>query len=70
MTIPELQAKRDEILQRVDVAKTQFGDRSVEYADAQKSLALIDNEIARQQAVAAGQSGTIKTSFVRHSKGF
>ncbi len=45
MTIDQLQTKRDEILQRLGVARTQFGVRSVWYTDATKDLALIDAEI-------------------------
>jgi hypothetical protein len=54
MTVSELQAQRDKILARIGIARQQFGERSVEYADAEKSLSLIDSEIAKAQAAAAG----------------
>lgn len=47
MTLDELQAKREEILASIGIARVQFGERSVQYADQQKALAAIDAEIQR-----------------------
>lgn len=65
MTLLELQAKRDEIVKSIGVVRAQHGDYSVEYADAQKALALIDSEISRA-------STTPKTRQIRlySNKGF
>jgi hypothetical protein len=63
MTIEQLNVKRDEILTHVGEARVSFGDRSVEYADATKALAVIDAEIARTTNAEAG-TGRFRTSFV------
>jgi hypothetical protein len=47
MTLVELQAKRESILQQIEVARVTFGERSVEYGDKRKALELIDAEIAK-----------------------
>lgn len=67
MTLPELQAKRDEILARVGEIKVQHGDKHVEYGEASKALAVIDAEISRQESLAAG-GGRWRTSFVSFGK--
>ncbi len=56
MTIEQLNAKRDEILARIGIAKTQFGVRSVTYTDATKDLALLDAEINKVTSSAASIS--------------
>ena len=63
MTIAELNAKRSEILSRLDVVRTSKGDRSIEYRDAEKSLALIDREIARQNR--SGNSLSTLATFTK-----
>ena len=70
MTLDELQAKREELLKAIGIARVQFGDRSLQYvADKERELALIDAEIARVQAKT---SGTPMTRQIRVSteKGF
>ena len=48
MTLEELQAKREEILKAIGIARVQFGDRSLQYVeDKKRELALIDEEIAK-----------------------
>jgi hypothetical protein len=50
LTLAELQAQRDNIVQSINVARVQHGEMSVDYVtDKQKSLALIDAEIAKRQ---------------------
>lgn len=62
MTLEQLQAKRDEILKAIGIARVIFADRSVEYtADKEKELAVIDAEIARLQSPQARQF-TVQTS--------
>jgi len=56
MTHAALILKRDQILAHCDVVRTTSGDRSVEYAEARKTLALLDEEIARATASEAGSS--------------
>jgi len=66
MTVPELQAQRDQILTRIGIVRQQFGDRSVEFSDAKAALALIDAEISK--ATAAAQTlATPRTSYVQFS---
>ena len=61
MTLPELQAKRDEILKAIGIARIQFEGRSLEYVtDKQRELALVDAEIARRGSPQARQV-TIQT---------
>ncbi len=68
MTLQELQAKRDEILKSIGVARVQFADRSLEFvADKQKELALIDAQIA--QATEAAGTKTVRQIRVYTSKG-
>jgi hypothetical protein len=67
MTREELQAKRDEILSRINESRIAFGDRSVEYSEASKALAVLDAEIARVDAASASSS-RFRTSFVTFSK--
>src|SRR3989304_3061745 len=51
MTLEELQAKREEILKAIGIARVQFGDRSLQYVeDKKRELALIDEEIAKAAA--------------------
>lgn len=57
MTLVELQAKRESIIRSIGVARESFGERSVEYADAEKALALIDVEI-RSATAASAPAGT------------
>ena len=62
MTLDQLQAKRDSVVQSIGVARVQFADRSIEYVqDKQRELALIDAEIARLQSPQSRQF-TVKTS--------
>ena len=62
MTLDQLQAKRDAIVQSLGMARVQFENRSIEYVqDKQRELALIDAEIARLQSPQSRQF-TIKTS--------
>ncbi len=63
MTLSELQAKRDEILNTLGIARLEFGERSVQYAEQQQALALIDAEIAK------ASSTTDRFSLARTSKG-
>ncbi len=63
MTLSELQAKRDEILNSLGIARLEFGERSVQYAEQQQALALIDAEIAK------ACSTTDRFSLARASKG-
>lgn len=65
MTIEELTIERDKILKRAAVTRVQSGERSVEYADWTRALSLIDAEIARLNAGAAGQMRTSYVSFTR-----
>ena len=62
MTLEELQAKRNAILARLDVIRTTAGDRTTEFADAAKSLAILDQEIAT-----ATVSTTPRNKFIRVS---
>lgn len=52
MTLQDLQAKREEILASIGIARVQFGERSVQYSDQQKALAAIDAEIQRMTQAA------------------
>ncbi|HOQ48003.1 MAG TPA: hypothetical protein PK157_22035 [Bryobacteraceae bacterium] len=63
MTLSELQAKRDEILNSLGIARLEFGERSVQYAEQQQALALIDAEIAKASIA------TERFSMARTSKG-
>jgi hypothetical protein len=61
MTLRELQAKRDEILRAMGVARIQFEGRAIDYvADKKRELALLDAEIARLGSPQARQF-TIQT---------
>lgn len=64
MTIDELQAKREEILASIGIARVQFGERSVQYADQQKALAAIDAEMQRLT-----QASQRSVSFAEFRKG-
>lgn len=66
MTIPDLQAQRDQILTRIGITRQQFGDRSAEFSDAKAALALVDSEISKLQATAQ-QAATPRTSYVQFS---
>ncbi|WP_169239847.1 hypothetical protein [Candidatus Roseilinea sp. NK_OTU-006] len=64
MTLEELQAKREEILASIGIMRIQFGDRSIQYADAQRALAAIDQEIER-----LSRSSQRSVSYAEYSKG-
>jgi hypothetical protein len=66
MTVEELQAQRDEILQRVGISRQQFGERSVEFSSAKEALSLIDAEISKVTA-ASQQIGTPNVSYASFS---
>lgn len=54
MTLPELQAKRDEILKSAGLASVSAADRSKSFStDKQRELELIDREIAALASPAA-----------------
>lgn len=61
MTITELQAKRDEILSQCNIARAGTGDKSVEFTEASRALALIDAEIARVTAGSRPSRCTLAT---------
>jgi hypothetical protein len=63
MTLEELQAKREQILKTLGIYRATFGDRSVEYSDAQKALNVIDNEIAAADPAGVSNSRTTYGSF-------
>lgn len=63
MTLEELQARREEILKRIGIARASFGERSVEYSDAQKALAVLDSEIEKLASEQAGKSRTTYAIF-------
>ena len=58
MTITELQAKRDQVLQRVGLVRAQFGERSFEFSEASKALAVIDSEINKLSSAQTGTSAS------------
>ena len=62
MTVAELQTKRDEILNSLGVARLQFGERSIQYAEQEKALALIDAEITKVSGSAADRFSLARTS--------
>ncbi|GIU74765.1 MAG: hypothetical protein KatS3mg004_1852 [Bryobacteraceae bacterium] len=64
MTIEELRTKREEILASIGIMRVQFGDRSIQYADAQRALAAIDQEIQRLT-----QSSQRSVSYAEFRKG-
>jgi len=64
VTLEQLQAKREEILQRIGVARASFGERSFEFTDAQKALAAIDGEIEKLSA-----KSSARTTYAAFSKG-
>ncbi len=64
MTTEQLQARRDELILKIAKAtrRLQAGDTSIEYqgvADMQRSLAVIDAEIARVSGASRGAFGTV-----------
>ncbi len=61
MTLEQLQAKREEILQSLGIARVQFGERSMEYARQQEALTVVDREIAKLESPQPRQF-TIQTS--------
>ena len=62
MTVSELQIKRDEILNSLGVARLQFGERSIQYAEQEKALALIDAEINKVSGSAQDRFSLARTS--------
>lgn len=62
MTVADLQTKRDEILNSLGVARLQFGERSIQYAEQEKALALIDAEITKVSGSAADRFSLARTS--------
>jgi hypothetical protein len=69
MTLSDLQAKRELLVQRISdaVKRTTMGDRSVEYAtvnEMERALQLLDSEIA-----AASSTRTSRVVLVKHSNG-
>lgn len=69
MTAAALRTKRDEILARCDVVRTTYGDKSVEYAELSKTLAVLDAEIVKAD-VAAGTTTRIRQIRLYSDKGF
>jgi hypothetical protein len=66
MTIPELQALRDEAVKNALYFSQKFGERSVQYSDAQKTVAFYDSQIAKAQTAASGS--TPRSSYASFSK--
>ena len=64
MTLSDLQAKREEILQSLGITRVQFGERSIEYARQAEALQAIDREIAR-----LAQPGEAKVFTIQSSRG-
>lgn len=62
MTVAELQSKRDEILNSLGVARLQFGERSIQYAEQEKALALIDAEITKVSGTSPDRFSLARTS--------
>jgi hypothetical protein len=60
MTVSELRIKRDQIVKSLGIARTQFGDRSVQYADQKTALEIIDREITTATEI---ESGAQRTRF-------
>ena len=67
MNLAELQAKRDKILSRLDVARAGYGERSVEYRSAAESLAVLDNEIEKLSVEA--ETAPSRTTYASFRKG-
>ncbi|MEZ5398617.1 MAG: hypothetical protein R2729_03045 [Bryobacteraceae bacterium] len=61
LTLSELQARRDDIVKSAGITKQTFGDRSVEYGDAVRALAVIDREIATLSAPQESRVFTVQT---------
>jgi hypothetical protein len=66
VTIEQLRAKRDEILQTIGTTAVRFGERSVEYGNAKDALATIDAEIAKAESASAGTASK-RTSYATFS---
>lgn len=62
MTLSELQTKRDEILQSLGKTRVQFGDRSEQYGEQERALALVDAEIAKLSTTTTERFSLAKTS--------
>jgi precorrin-6B methylase 2 len=62
MTLEQLQAKRDEILETIGLAGGTTSMGSVQYADQVKALAAIDREIEKLQTTPTATIGRFYTS--------
>jgi hypothetical protein len=64
-TLADALAKREEILKSLDIARTQYGDKSVEYSNRKEALSVINDEISRLSS-----SGSyVRSTIVQHSRG-
>lgn len=61
MTLEQLQAKRERLLESIGIAQVTYGDRSIQYARQREALELLDAEIQRAQSP-EGRVFTIQTS--------
>lgn len=50
MTLEQLRAKRDELVQALGIAGIRNGEDSIQYANVEKAIAAIDKEIAAAEA--------------------
>jgi hypothetical protein len=62
MTLADLQARRDAIVNTLGLVRVQFGERSVEYGRQVEALQAIDREIARLTTPAEAKVFTIQSS--------
>lgn len=67
MTREQLETKRTEILTTLGIASATFGDKSVQYSEASKALAVIDNELSRLDS-ATTTGSQFRTSFVSFTR--
>lgn len=56
LTLSELQAKRDELVNALGIEAVRNGEDSIQYADVEKAIAAVDKEIEK---LSASSSGTI-----------